>query len=101
MKIELGENSKWGGFIPDILRNKKIILKFSDIKITFTKEEYESLKNLLNRTAYSLWEDAEEIVKEQDKRSKAMRDFYDKAEQITREGDFELVHVLKTHFEDE
>ena len=75
MKIQLDENGMWGGLIPDILRNDRISININGVVLRFSKEEFEQLRSFLDKITQDLYNKAEEIVKENDKKSQVVSRF--------------------------
>jgi len=87
MKITLAENSKWGGWIPDILRNHRIKIAFGELVFEFKDKEYDQLISLLSKVNRDLFKDAEKITKEYDRVCDATREFHDKYETLFKNAD--------------
>jgi hypothetical protein len=105
MKITLAENSKWGGWIPDILRNKRIKLKFGELVFEFKDNEYDQLISLLSKVSRDLFKDAEQIAKEYDRVCDITRDFYHKYENLFIEANWDISkngmrNLIETFYDD-
>lgn len=87
MKITIKTGGDWGGYIPDALRNGKLVIGIGDeIEITMQGDNLKELIALTDEAVQKLWGKCEKIVRVHDAQADMMRKFSEVIEQADMEA---------------
>ena len=76
MKIEIVENGKWGGWIPDTIKNDKITLQFDNsVRLTLKNEDFHNLLEVVGSGLRKEHKSLQTLYKKYDRLLKVIQAF--------------------------